>query len=154
MRTAPGYLERTLSSFTLPNVTPSMRMAGAKAQQPMQRTVRRVNRPFESVSPAAMPISCSRRSKQHARAADEARRAQADLDRVPPHRLQAEGVVETGHAEDLGQRDLQPHGQILQHAPRQVTPLVRRLLEHRNQRGPVIAVAGQDRIDPGRIFAR
>ena len=102
-----------MSSFTLPNVTPSIRMAGARAQQPMQRTVRSVNVPWLSVWPADADLLLQA-FQEEARSADETGRPQADLDRVPPRRLKAEGVVEAGHAENLGQGDRQPGGDVLQ----------------------------------------
>ena len=82
-------------------------MAGDKAHSPRQRTVRSVNRPDLSVSPGPMPSSFSSRSSKARRAAGVARRARADFDDVPADRLEAERVVETGHAQDLGQLQFQ-----------------------------------------------
>ena len=156
-RTAHANCSRiftTLSSFTLPKVTPSIRMAGASAQQPMQRTVRRVNRPLRIGFALGDVQLLFEAFQEQARAADEARGAQADFDRVPAHGRQAEGVVEAGHAEDLGQRNLQPQGQVLQHRAGQIAALVGHVLKDGDQRGPVVAIAGQDRIDPGRVLGR
>ena len=85
------------------------------------------------------------------RAAHEACGSQADFHNVPPDRLQAEGVVETRHPENVGHRDLQADRHVFQNGAGEIAAVVVDVLQDRDQRSRIPVVSGKDAVDPGLV---
>ena len=85
------------------------------------------------VSPQVMPSSSMSFWATRSAPFHVAGRAQADVDHEPAARLEAEEVVEAGHAGHLGRRDLQELGHGVELRRAQVAELGLDLVQHGDQ---------------------